>query len=88
MNIKTLTEKTMPLLAKYPDLSEQIVDLYQLALDEIKEGGSENHECELAYNDILDLIESHKIKEMINHPINDLKKEEEENWKREQQNKP
>jgi hypothetical protein len=81
MNLKTLKEKTEGFLIEHPQLSEEIKDLYYLALDEIEEGGSESHECELAYNDMLEVI---KTIEMINDPSNDLRKEEERNWTQEQ----
>jgi hypothetical protein len=35
-----------------PTLKSEIYDFVQLAIDEIDEGGSENHECELARRDI------------------------------------
>lgn len=81
MNLKTLKEKTEGFLIEHPQLSEEIKDLYYLALDEIEEGGSEFHECELAYNDMLEVI---KTIDMINDPSNDLRKEEERNWTQEQ----
>jgi hypothetical protein len=40
----------------YPSLRTELADLYELAIDEIDTGGSEQHECELAYNDIVELI--------------------------------
>lgn len=34
-------------IVEYPDQRSKIIDLYQLAIDEIKDGGSEAHEYEL-----------------------------------------
>ena len=56
MSIKELKEKSLEFIEKYPSKKEDIIDLYQLALDEIEEGGSESHECELAYNDMIETI--------------------------------
>lgn len=40
----------------HPKHTEELRELYFLAVSEIEEGGSETHECELAYTDIQDLI--------------------------------
>lgn len=56
MNIQHLKEQTLEFIQKRPDLKSELVDYYQLAVSEIEEGGSEYHECELAYSDMLDLI--------------------------------
>ena len=56
MNIKELKTKTLEFIKKRPDLKEELLDFYQLALDEIEDGGSENHECELAISDMEELI--------------------------------
>lgn len=37
---------------KYPQLQEEIDDLYQLMLDEIDEGNSVTHECELFMSEV------------------------------------
>ena len=57
MDVKGLKETALELIGKYPSKKGQIVELYQLALDEIEEGGSEVHECELAHRDMLECIE-------------------------------
>jgi hypothetical protein len=44
------------MIDKHPHLTEEIRDLYSLAASEIEEGGSESHECHLAYEDINELI--------------------------------
>lgn len=43
--------------AQYPELREEMDDLFQLALDEIEDGGSPQHECDLAAESINQLIE-------------------------------
>ena len=45
---------------KYPELRDEILDILDLAKSEIEEGGSADHECQLAEQSINDLIESHK----------------------------
>lgn len=57
MNLERLKELTKQLIADYPQHTEELVDLYQLAVDEIDEGGSEAHECELAFSDMKCTIE-------------------------------
>ena len=81
MNLKTLKEKTLELLKKYPQYKSDFEDYYYLALSEIEEGGSENHECVLAYNDMLAIVDD------IEDPRFDLRKEEETNWTQEQKEK-
>ncbi len=45
-------------MLEYPSKKEIIKDIYYLALSEIEEGGSEMHECQLAINDIQEIIAS------------------------------
>jgi hypothetical protein len=40
----------------HPALRTEIADLVELAIAEIETGGSEQHECDLAYHDIEELI--------------------------------
>jgi hypothetical protein len=40
----------------HPKHTEELRELYFLALSEVEDGGSETHECELAYNDMLEVI--------------------------------
>ena len=40
----------------YPQHKREIMDLYQLCLDEIEEGGSPQHEMDLCRNEIESLI--------------------------------
>ena len=44
------------------EIKEQISDFYYLALDEIDNGQSENHECNMAYNDMLEFVKEHQTK--------------------------
>jgi len=60
MTRQELYQKAAGLILENPDLKEQISDFYYLALDEIEDGESETHECELAYNDIMELIKENQ----------------------------
>ena len=40
----------------YPKQADELRDLYHLAVSEIEEGGSESHECSLAWRDISQLV--------------------------------
>lgn len=42
---------------KYPLLKEEILDFYELAINEIEEGGSPIHEIELCLESIKQLID-------------------------------
>jgi hypothetical protein len=57
MTLEQLKTKSVELAKQYPQYEDQIRDLFLLAQDEIEEGGSETHECELAINDMEYLIE-------------------------------
>lgn len=48
---------------QYPGLKPQITALLELARDEIADGGSPQMECDLARQDINELIKQHKTKE-------------------------
>ena len=56
MNLAQLKEKTKELITKNPELKDDLMEFYYLAVSEIEEGGSESHECELAYSDMMDLL--------------------------------
>jgi hypothetical protein len=77
MNLTILREKTKDLISQYPAYSEELTDLYRLALDEIEDGSSESHECNLAYSDMLEIINNIVVED---DPSQDLMKEEERNW--------
>jgi len=77
MNLTILREKTKDLISQYPAYSEELTDLYELALDEIADGSPEFHECNLAYSDMLEIINNIVVED---DPSQDLMKEEERNW--------
>lgn len=81
MDIEILKLRTREFIRDFPQYREEFVDYYELALSEIEEGGSENHECDMAYNSMLDII-----KDTLNNPARDAIKEEEENWTRDKNN--
>lgn len=56
MTLKELSIYTKELTIKYPVLKQELIELYILACDEVEEGGSEAHECELAVSDMDSLI--------------------------------
>ena len=60
MNLSQLKQETKKFIIENPDLKDEILDFYSLACSEIEEGGSELHECELAYNDMVELIKESK----------------------------
>jgi hypothetical protein len=57
MNLEQLKKMTVQLIQSHPSLKDELVELYQLAVDETDEGGSEMHECHLAYNDMMELVD-------------------------------
>ena len=60
MTIQELRQETRKFIAENPNLKDEISDFYYLAVSEIEEGGSESHECDLAYNDMVELIKESK----------------------------
>lgn len=50
-------------IKKYPSLKPQVIDLLQLAAAEIADEGSPNLECEMAWQDIEELIQEQRVKE-------------------------
>lgn len=56
MTLQELRKESLRLVKENPQLSNEIWDFYSLAVSEIEEGGSESHECDMAYNDIIELI--------------------------------
>lgn len=56
MTIIKLRKEVKELALEHPLFMDELYDLYYLAISEIEDGGSEEHECELAYNDMLQLI--------------------------------
>ena len=57
MTLQELKIKSIELAKQHPQYEDQIRDLFFLAQDEIEDGGSEAHECELAISDMEYLIE-------------------------------
>jgi hypothetical protein len=56
MNLQQLRTYCKGMIDKHPHLTDEIRDLFSLAVSEIEEGGSETHECHLAYEDINELV--------------------------------
>ena len=56
MNLQQLRTYCKETIDKHPHLTNEIRDLFSLAVSEIEEGGSEVHECSLAIQDIEELI--------------------------------
>jgi len=52
MNLQQLKSEAIRIIQVNPEAKSEIQDLYNLAISEIQEGGSETHECHLAYNDM------------------------------------
>ena len=61
MNLVYLRTFIKEKIEQYPNLEDEILDLFSLCLDEIDEGNSEINEVELCINDIKSLIEKNKI---------------------------
>lgn len=57
MNLLELKKQAIELIKFKPEFKEQIQELYYLAVSEIQDGGSETHECQLAYNDMIEITE-------------------------------
>jgi hypothetical protein len=60
MNIKQLKAEALKIIKEIPDLEGEVKDLFELAMTEIEEGGSESHECQLAINDMEELVKEYK----------------------------
>ena len=74
MNLHELKIYAVMMVLDYPTLKEEIWDFVQLAIDEIEEGGSEEHECSLAQRDIEFIVNEMVIEkemEKINSPGED-----------------
>ena len=56
MTLSDLKKYAEGVSKQYPQLDDEVRDLFFLAQDEIKDGGSEAHECELAVGSIDELI--------------------------------
>lgn len=74
MNLHELKTYAVKMVEENPTLKKEIYDFVQLAIDEIDEGGSENHECELARRDIEFIVNEKMIEDemqKINMPGED-----------------
>lgn len=60
MNIQTLKAEASRIIKEIPDLKDEVIDLFELAMTEIEEGGSESHECQLAINEMEELVKEHR----------------------------
>lgn len=60
MNIQTLKAEATRIIKEVPDLKDEVIDLFELAMTEIEEGGSESHECQLAINEMEELVKEHR----------------------------
>ena len=54
--VKELKRFVIETINSHPQHKREIIDLYQLCLDEIQEGGSPQHEMDLCRNDIEELV--------------------------------
>jgi hypothetical protein len=57
MNLQYLKIFIKEKIQQYPNLKEEIMDLYYLCLSEIDEGGSQQSEIDSCISDVNDLIE-------------------------------
>jgi hypothetical protein len=63
MNLQELKKYAHTIGKENPTLKEEIYDFVQLAIDEIAEGGSEDHECNLAQRDIEFIVNEKMIED-------------------------
>jgi hypothetical protein len=56
MALSELKALTIDLIKQYPQHKGQLTEYYYLAESEIEEGGSVEHECELAQRDMMELV--------------------------------
>ena len=56
MTLRDLYQYCVEKAKQHPELFNDIHSFYDLAEMEVQDGGSEDHECELAVSDINDLI--------------------------------
>ena len=54
--IETFKLYCKDLIAEYPELRDQIQDIFYLAMEEIEDGGSVTHEIQLAMDDIDNIL--------------------------------
>ena len=56
MTLQDFQNKCGEYINKYPELKNEILDIYTLCLDEIEEGSSVEHEVSLGMTDLEELI--------------------------------
>jgi len=56
MTLRDLYQYCQEVVEKHPSLRSEIMEFYALAQMEVEDGGSVEHECELAISDIEELI--------------------------------
>jgi len=56
MTLENLKKYAEGISKQYPQIDEEVRDLYFLAEMEVEDGESENNECELAMRDIKELV--------------------------------
>jgi hypothetical protein len=54
--LETLKQYVNKQMGLHPEYKSEIIELYQLCLDEIEQGGSVEHECSLCQSDIEEII--------------------------------
>jgi hypothetical protein len=62
MRLGQLSNHCLAMIQEFPGIENEIKDLFQLALDEIEQGESEPHECEMCYMAIEGEIHEHLYK--------------------------
>ena len=55
--MEELVKYCLEVIAKHPELEEEVNDFFQLCQDEIEQGGSKQHEIDLCIGSIEELIE-------------------------------
>ena len=55
--IKELEKRIREVSTKRPDLKDDLIDIYQLAMEEIADGSNSYNECDLALDGIDDLLQ-------------------------------
>jgi hypothetical protein len=56
MDLANLRFRAQQIIKDHPHLRDEVVDLFELAISEIEEGGSEVMECERALSDMEELV--------------------------------
>lgn len=56
ISLRELRLEVLRLIDMYPKQGDELRDLYHLAVSEIEGGGSESHECSLAWREMLESV--------------------------------